>query len=210
MTENLPTDLTSALATAADADYEGVMGLSFVAINALVMKRYLFEYGWEQKHFAGFSINAHANAMTNPYARLHQRITELDYEKARPVAIPINLLDASPIGDGAAALYLVPADSLMRGSTKNTIVGSACATDTLAVHSRKPGVRLRAAERSARLAYAQAGKTPAEINLFEYHDAFSIMAALSLEASGFIETGQGPRLALDGLIGLNGKIPVQH
>ena len=34
------------------------------------------------------------------------------------------------------------------------------------------------------------------------------MAALSLEACGFAERGQGPRLALDGEIGPNGKIPL--
>ena len=43
MTETLPSETTAALATAADADYEGAHGLSFVAINALVMQRYLFE-----------------------------------------------------------------------------------------------------------------------------------------------------------------------
>jgi acetyl-CoA C-acetyltransferase len=40
------------------------------------------------------------------------------------------------------------------------------------------------------------------------HDAFSIMAALSLEACGFAERGQGPRLALDGEICPTGRIPI--
>ncbi|MCK7519204.1 MAG: hypothetical protein MZV64_16520 [Ignavibacteriales bacterium] len=46
------------------------------------------------------------------------------------------------------------------------------------------------------------------IQVFEYHDAFSIMAVLSLEACGFCEPGQGPRLANNGDIKLNGRIPV--
>jgi acetyl-CoA C-acetyltransferase len=49
---------------------------------------------------------------------------------------------------------------------------------------------------------------PAEIGLFEYHDAFSILAALSLEAAGFCPQGQGPRLALDNKISIEGEIPV--
>ena len=44
--------------------------------------------------------------------------------------------------------------------------------------------------------------------MFEAHDAFTIMAALSLEASGFAERGQGPRLALDGEIGIRGRVPI--
>jgi acetyl-CoA C-acetyltransferase len=40
------------------------------------------------------------------------------------------------------------------------------------------------------------------------HDAFSIMAALSLEACGFADPGTAPRLGLDGAITPTGKIPV--
>jgi acetyl-CoA C-acetyltransferase len=89
-----------------------------------------------------------------------------------------------------------------------TIVGSAAATDSIAVHGRFDALWLSAAEKSAKEAYAQAGVTPADIDVFELHDAFSIMAALSLEASGFAERGQGPRLALEGQIGPQGKVPI--
>jgi acetyl-CoA C-acetyltransferase len=53
----------------------------------------------------------------------------------------------------------------------------------------------------------QAGIPLDAIHLFEYHDAFSIYAALQLEAVGFAEKGQGWRLAADGGINLTGKIP---
>src|SRR5512139_2188158 len=137
MTESLPIETTEALATAADADYESAQGLSFVAINALVMQRYLHTYGWKHTDFAPFSINAHANALHNPYARLHEAITEKDYIAARMVAAPINLLDASPTGDGAAAALLVPADTLTTNARRIVkILGSASATDSIAIHSR--------------------------------------------------------------------------
>ena len=209
MTEGLPVETTSALASAADADYEADQGLSFVAINALVMRRYLHVYKWKHTDFANFSINAHANAMHNPNARLHETISLEAYNKARMVAAPINLLDASPTGDGAAAVVIVPAE-LYKYSDKPlvTIAGSASATDTLAVHSRADPLWLSAAERSVKKAYSQAGVTPADINVFELHDAFSIMSALSLEACGFADRGQGPRLALDNEIGSTGKIPI--
>jgi acetyl-CoA C-acetyltransferase len=84
-------ETTSALATAADADYETAHGLSFVALNALIMQRYLFEYGWNHADFAPFSVNAHQNAESNPYARLQMKISERDYQHARMVAEPINL-----------------------------------------------------------------------------------------------------------------------
>ncbi len=211
MSETKGADTTSALATAADADFEGAMGLSFVAINALIMQRYLHEYHWQHKDFAPFSINAHQNALGNPFARLRESITEKDYQRARMIASPINLLDASPTGDGAAAIVVVPKEKLFVASNHRptiTIVGSASATDTLAVHDRRDALWLSAAHRSVTSAYQQAGVGPDEIDVFELHDAFSIMSVLSLEACGFAERGQGPRLGLDGEISFAGRIPI--
>jgi acetyl-CoA C-acetyltransferase len=209
MTESLPVETTEALVTAADADYESAQGLSFVAINALVMQRYLHEYGWKHTDFAPFSINAHANAMKNPYARLHERITEKDYNNARMIAAPINLLDASPIGDGAAAVLLVPLETVTSDNNRIVrIIGSASATDSIAIHSRNDPLWLSAAEKSAVKAYAQAGVSPADIDFFELHDAFSIMSVLSLEACGFAERGKGPILGLEGKITIHGTIPI--
>ncbi|MGE5463289.1 MAG: thiolase domain-containing protein [Syntrophothermus sp.] len=210
MTDKAGHDVTAALATAADADYEVEQGISFVGINALIMRRYMHEYGWKHEDFAPFSINAHANALNNPYARLHERITVEKFEKSSMVATLINLLDASPTGDGAAAVILVPAERVMsfKGKPKITVAGSASATDSIAVHSRKDPLFLSAGHISASRAYEMAGVGPEDIDVFELHDAFSIMSALSLEACGFAERGQGVRLGLEGQIGPNGRIPV--
>ncbi len=209
MTDSPGDEITAALATAADADWEVDQGLSFVAINALVMQRYMYEYGWKHGDFAAFSINAHNNAVHNPNARFHEGLTEVGYSRAPMIADPINLMDASPMGDGAAAVVLLPLEHL--NSTAHplvTVAGSAAATDSIAVHGRSDPLYLSAAAATARQAYAQAGIAPEDIDLFELHDAFSIMAALSLEACGFAERGQAPRLALEGDIRPSGKIPI--
>jgi len=210
MTDKAGHDVTAALATAADADYEVEQGVSFVGLNALIMRRYMHEYGWKHADFACFSINAHANAMHNPFARLHQKINVEQFEKSAMIATPINLLDASPIGDGGAAVVLVPADRVvsLKGRPRITIAGSGSSTDSIAVHSRKDPLFLTAGYQSARRAYEMAGVGPEDIDVFELHDAFSIMSALSLEACGFAERGQGVRLGLEGEISPNGRVPV--
>ncbi len=210
MTDTSPRETTSALATAASADWEGIHGVTFVGLNALIMRRYMYEYGWQHEDFAPFSINAHANGAKNPNARFQTPITADIYKKAVMIADPINLMDASPIGDGAAAVVVVPADLVKgrKGKTNIKIAGSAVSTDSLAVHDRHDPLWLSAAEKSAKKAYDQAGIGPEEIDFFEVHDAFTIMSSLSLEACGFAERGQGPRLALDGEITPEGKIPI--
>jgi acetyl-CoA C-acetyltransferase len=209
MTDIHPHDITSALATAADADYEAEQGVSFVGLNALIMRRYMHEYGWKHADFAPFSINAHTNALHNPYARLQFAITQDEFNRAHMVASPINLLDASPIGDGAAAAYIVPLDEVGQvGRSVVAVAGSAVATDTLAIHDRPEPLFLTAAYKSAKRAYEQAGLEPQQIDVFELHDAFSIMTALSLEACGYAERGKAPRLGLEGAITPTGSIPI--
>lgn len=208
MTDSPAEEITAELASAADSEYERDMGTSFVAMNAMVMRRYMHEYGWTRENFAGFSVNAHANAVHNPFARFRSAISRDAYLRAEPVCDPVSVLDAPPVADGAAAVLIVPLD-LVRGRKGIVrIIGSGAASDTAALHNRKDMLWLSAAERSAKQAYAQAGVTPGDIDLFEAHDAFTIISALSLEACGFAERGKGPQLAEDGGIRLTGRIPI--
>ncbi|HUM71696.1 MAG TPA: thiolase domain-containing protein, partial [Chloroflexota bacterium] len=78
--------------------------------------------------------NAHANGAKTPNALFREPITQKIYDNGRVVADPITLFDASPIGDGAAALLLVPAE---KAPEAVQVVGSAVSTDTPAVHDRE-------------------------------------------------------------------------
>jgi acetyl-CoA C-acetyltransferase len=87
------------------------------------------------------------------------------------------------------------------------VAGSAAASDTLALHDRKDMLYFNTAQLSADKAMKQAGILLDDIHLFEYHDVFSIYAALQLEAVGFAMKGQGWKLAESSAISLKGKIP---
>jgi acetyl-CoA C-acetyltransferase len=207
MTDTAGNVTTSALATAADQEYEVSQGISFVGLNALLMRRYMHEYGVSKEAFAGFTVNAHRNGATNSNAMFQSPVSEAAYARAGMIAAPINLLDSSPVCDGAACVVLAPAD-LYRSRAKAFILASAVAIDSLAIHDRRDPLVLDAAVISSQKAYAQARLTPADIHLFEAHDAFSIMSALSLEAAGFAPRGAGVRLAQHGEIALTGRIPI--
>jgi acetyl-CoA C-acetyltransferase len=205
MTETAGKDITKALTGAADADYEVIQGISFVGLNALLMRRYMHEYGYDHGDFAPFALNAHRNGSRNPHALFRREITTREFEEGRMISEPVTLYDASPIGDGAAALLLVPAK---KAPEAIRVLGSAVAVDTLAIHDRDNPLWLDGAETSAKRAYTQAGIGPKELDLFELHDAFSIMAALSLEACGFADPGGGVNLAQQGEILPSGSIPI--
>jgi len=209
MTDDVGSKLTAGLASAADADYEVIHGVSFVALNALIMRRYMYENKLKHEDFADFSVNAHANAANNPNAMFQKPISRETFLKGGMVADPIGLYDASPMADGAAAVILCPTEQAREFADHPIrIRGSAVATDSLSVHDRHDPLWLQAAESSAQRAYRQANVGPADLDFFELHDAFTIMAALSLEATSFAERGKGTWLARDGEISLAGKIPI--
>jgi len=87
-------------------------------------------------------------------------------------------------------------------------VGSALATDRLALHDRSDPLDFRAVRQSTAQACRQAGILPTDVDLFELWDAFSVFAALSLEAAGYAGRGQGWTLAQNGALTLQGKLPV--
>ena len=199
----------TAQATATDSDYEAAHGATPLAIAALMMRRYMYEYDASLADFAAFSVNAHANAATNPYAMFHNKLSVQSFVKAPMVADPINLFDAAAPADGAAAIVIAPADwAAQRGNGSIRIAASAAATDALALAERRDPLWFTAAEKSANLAYKHAGISARDVQFAELHDAATVLAALSLEACGFVERGSGVNFAKGGGIAREGRLPI--
>ena len=199
----------TAMSTAMDADYEAIHGVTPAALAALMMRRYMYEYGLELADFSGFSVNAHANGSSNPNAMFRNLLKPERFASGPLVAEPVSLFDQAPLGDGSAAVILTSSQRARDMVPKPVaVIGSALAIDHIGLHDRPNILRLGAAEVSAQKAMKEAGLTPDDVDVFELHDAYTIMAALSLEASGFAEAGKGWQLARDGEIGRAGKVPI--
>jgi len=192
-----------------DADYEAVQGATLTALAALVMRRYMHEYGVELSAFENFSINAHANGGKSANAMYRNQIKPGAFARAPMISDPVSLFDSAPDADGAAAVILTTVEraaDLVPHPVE--IVASAAASDTLAIAERADLLDLRAVRTSIYKALQQAGLAQRDIDLFELHDAFTILSTLTLEAGGFAERGQGWKLAKDGKIGLTGTLPL--
>jgi acetyl-CoA C-acetyltransferase len=208
-TDKLGPDVEAALATAGDSDFEAVQGLTPTAQAALLMRRYMHEFSVAENGFAGFAVTAHANGAGNPCAMFRKAIKPETYAKAEIINDPLNMFDMAPNADGAAAVLLTRRGILPDNSHHPLIkiAGSASTSDTLAAHDRADALGFQAVRISTEKALAQAGIALHDINFFEYHDAYSIYAALALEAAGFAPRGEGWKLAADGSIALGGRIP---
>jgi acetyl-CoA C-acetyltransferase len=194
-----------------DADYEVAHGATLPAMAGMLMRRYMHEFNVELSAFEGFSLNAHANGSHNPNAMFRNKLRAGAFGKAPMVANPVNLFDNAPDGDGAAAIVLTTAERAQDMVPRPVqIIGSAVATDTLALQDRSDMLHLGAVAASTEKALNMAGVTHADIDMFELHDAFTILSTLTLEAAGFAARGQGWAFAADKgqRIGPTGELPL--
>jgi acetyl-CoA C-acetyltransferase len=209
MTDVSGSEATHALATAADMKWEGMSGVTFPGLYAMMAVAHMHKYGTTRKQLAHVAVKNHANGSLNPRAQFPMKITVEDVINSVKVADPLNILDCSPITDGAAAVILVPADQVKKYKRPGVrVIGSGHATDTIALHSRADMTTIRAAGIAAERAYAMAGKTAKDIDFAEVHDCFTIAEIVISEALGFFEPGQGGPAAEAGLTARDGKIPI--
>jgi acetyl-CoA C-acetyltransferase len=208
-TDTIGADMETAAATLTDSEYEAVHGLTPAVQAALLTRRYLHEFDVPADGLAGFPITAHKNSIGNKHAMYHNDLTLKAYQAAEWVCDPLNLFDIAPYADGAAALLLTRQE-LLPARLAHPIVriaASASVSDTLGLHDRPDPLTFHAAHQSVQIVLQKAGLRLEQIDLFEYFDAFSIYAVLSLEAAGFARRGQGWNLAAEGAIARTGQIP---
>ncbi len=209
MTDISGGEATFALATAADMEWEGTCGVTFPGLYAMMAVAHMHRYGTTREQIAQVAVKNHENGALNPRAQFPMKVTREQVLNSVKVADPLNILDCSPITDGAAAVILVPADmvkSFKKPGVK--VCGTGHATDTIALHDRDDLTTLKAVRLAGEQAYKMAGKTPADIQLCEVHDCFTIAEIMVTEALGFCEVGQGGKATEKGETALSGRIPI--
>ena len=209
MTEIGGGDATHALATAADMDWEGVSGVTFPGLYAMLAVAHMDKYGTTRKQLASVAVKNHRNGLMNPRAQFRMEITVDGVINSVKVADPLNILDCSPITDGAAAAILVPADMIKKFKKPGVkVIGTGQATDTIALHDREDLTTLAAVTESAEQAYKMAGKEAKDIDFVEVHDCFTIAEIIVSESLGLFERGKGGPAAEAGETDLEGRIPI--
>lgn len=202
-------DVTGALATAADQEYEVYHGLTFPGLFAMIARVYMEKFGATREQLAQVAVKNHSNGSKNPKAHFQMPVTVEQVLSSTLVADPLRVLDCCPSSDGAAAAILCPADMAKQFANPAVkVIASGQATDTIALHHRQDLTTLRAIARSAELAYKMADLKPDDIDLAEVHDCFTIAEVVISEDLGFFEKGKGALAAEQGLTSLTGKIPI--
>jgi acetyl-CoA acetyltransferase len=189
--------------------YEMPFGVTLVASYALAAQRHMHEYGTTPEQLGRIAVAAREYARRgNPKAMYRDPLTVDDVLSSRLVASPLHKYDCCVISDGGGALVLTTEDRARNCAKPPVFVlGASHATDHQII-SQMPDLTTTAAAVSGPRAMAEAGVTPADVDLLMTYDSFTITALLALEDLGFCPKGEGGRFVEDGHIDPGGSLPM--
>jgi acetyl-CoA C-acetyltransferase len=206
---NVPTaDSTEYFAYASDASWEQPLGLTFPGVFALVARAHMAKYGTTEAQMAAVAVKNHKHGALNPKAQFQKEITLDTVLKSAYIADPLKLYDCCPFTDGGAAVVLASEEIARTRRRRVWVLGTAAASDSMLLGDKKDLSRVMATERAAKAAYAQAGKSPSDVNVVELHDCFTIAEIVATEGLGLFEPGTGGIAAERGWTSLGGRVPV--
>jgi acetyl-CoA acetyltransferase len=189
-------------------DIEIEQGMVMPAAYAMRAQRYLHDFGATVEDLTAVSVKNRANGSLNERAHFQHEVTAQDVADSRPVADPLRLLHCCPNSDGAAAVLLCSQEVAKQlGTPSVRMRASVVRSGTFHTQYRDmtwPDIT----ERTAKAAYAMAGLGPADLDLVELHDAFSIAELLHSEALGLAERGKAHRAVRDGNFDRHGRVAV--
>ena len=182
---------------------------------ALMARRHMIEYGSTQEQLGSIAIACRDRAQANPAAQMHGRpLTMTDYLSARMISEPLRLFDYCLETDGAAAVVVTGTErarDCKNGAVRIHAVAQA------SVPGPQPGIMFPVLMRDsitalssravAELLWSRSRLSPADVDVAQLYDCFTITLLLQLEDYGFAKRGEGGAFAADGGIGLTGQLP---
>lgn len=192
----------------AHPQFEAPYGPLVPTLYALVAQRHMHEYGTTPEQMAEVAVAIRGHAALNPLAHKTTPISVSDVLASRMITSPLHLLDCAIVSDGAAA-YVVTSKERARDLKKPPVrllgQGYGFTHTYIGEHD---GIATTGAVQSGREAFRAAGVAPADIDVAELYDCFTITVIVELEDLGFCPKGEGGRFVEGGRIRLGGELPV--
>jgi acetyl-CoA acetyltransferase len=163
-------------------------------------REHMKRYGTTPEQFAKIGEKNHRHSANNPYAQFQGVYTLQDILDAKVIYDPLTKLQCSPTSDGSGAAIVASQRFIdehgLSGQAVET-VGQSMVTDMRSTFDDNSVISLvgaRMTKEAGRRAYEQAGLGPAEVQVIELHDCFSINELLTYEALGLCADGDGGKL----------------
>jgi acetyl-CoA acetyltransferase len=203
---------TSGQITAKDeptwGQFESQYGLTTVGSYAMMAQRHMYEYGTTSEQLARVAVQARSYAALNPKAMYRDPLTIADVVNSRLIADPLHKFDCCVVSDGGGALVLTTRE---RAADLKSIPIHILGSGTAQTHwnpSQIPDYTSSGAVAAGATAFAEAGLTPADVDMAMLYDSFTITVMVLLEGLGFCGRGESGPFVEAGNIGPKGTLPI--
>jgi acetyl-CoA acetyltransferase len=181
--------------------------------SSMLMRRYMYQYGYSRENLAAVSISLRKYANSNHDALMyHKSLTLDDYMSARMISDPLCLYDNCLESDGAIAIVITNLNIAKKLNNKPAIIHSYSQgmnkEHQLMTHYHSDDPLESSSYVTAENLWKLSDHSSKEVDVAQIYDAFSPMIPLSLEAYNFCGKGEALQLVNEGLIDINGEIPV--
>lgn len=185
--------------------------LSPVNSQAMMAMRHMHDFGTTKEQLGWVALNARRNAMLNPRAAYRDPMTMDDYLGARMISDPLGLLDCDAPTDASAVVIVSRLDAArdLRNAPLRVEAMSGAAYGRNSWDQYEPLSAMTALSAGAQM-WTHTDLTPADVDVANLYDGFSIQTLIWLEALGFCKRGEsgafvdgGARIARDGVLPLN-------
>lgn len=176
---------------------------------AMVAQRHMQQWGTTSDQLGAVAMACRRHGASNPNAQLRKPLSLDQYRESRLIVEPLRRDDCCLVSDGAAAVIVMSAKRAARlGNTRAVPILGFGQGQTSWDLALRPDLTTTSAAVSAKTAFAMAGLQPADIDVAQIYDCFTICALMTLEDYGFCRKGEGGRFVEGGNIELGGRLPV--
>jgi acetyl-CoA acetyltransferase len=200
-------------ARSAPSGWRGMMSAAGIhganSMYALAARRHMLAYGTTSEHFAHIAVAQREWAMGNPLAQMRTPMSIEDHQASRWVADPFHLLDCCLVSNGGVAVIVTGAAraGALRQPPVHVLGWGQCHPGHSLRRSDEFGL-VTGAVRSGATAFAMAGLTVRDVDVFELYDCYTYTVLVSLEDYGVCPKGEGGPFAASGALGRNGSVQV--
>jgi acetyl-CoA C-acetyltransferase len=193
-----------------DREWESCYGVTPPPLFAMVAQAHMRKYGTTEEQIAEVSVKNHNHSLNNPNAHHQKGATLEKVLGSRMISDPLRLYDCATNTDGAAGV-IVCSEERARGLTDKPVFirGTAQVNDGYPwANYPKDWSHWPSLKFAAERAYDMAGIKPADVDVAEIHDCFTISELIEYEELGFCDKGEGGAYVADGRTTYGGDVVV--